>query len=104
MGKDETAPTTQAVGGCLGAPLAHRRPGHPSVGLLASRARLRFARQTEGSAAKGRSKAAEARKRSQAFNGRGDGAMAASRRQRQDAPVAPDGPGLPVLLVKVRVP
>src|SRR5438270_3247257 len=25
--------------------LAHRRPGYPSVGLLASRARLRFARQ-----------------------------------------------------------
>ena len=30
-------------------PLAHRRPGYPSVGLLASRARLRFTRRPDRS-------------------------------------------------------
>ena len=87
------------------APLAHRRPGYPSVGLLASRARLRFARQEKRSAVNGTEARRGRKEADEEVDGRGEGAMAASRRDRQEGTrVAPDGPGLPVLLVKVRVP
>src|SRR5262245_40732432 len=48
MGGKETAPRPPAwSGGPWDAPLAHRRPGYPLVGLLASRASLRFTRRAE---------------------------------------------------------
>src|SRR3954452_22048052 len=43
----ERPPGARAPGGV--APSARRRPGSPSVGLLASRARLRFTRRAESS-------------------------------------------------------
>src|SRR6188768_3740333 len=99
MVEDETAPRPPAwSGGPWDAPLAHRRPGYPSAGLLASRARLRFARQAEGSAAKGRSKAARRRKREEEISGPEEGAVAAPGKDGQDAGFAPGGPGLSVLL------
>src|SRR3954447_18733530 len=101
MGREE-APGAGAPGGM--APSARRRPGYPSVGLLASRARLRLTRQPEDSASGRGSKEAQGGKQQQEVRGREDGAMAAPRRGRHDVRVARDGPGLPVLLVMVRVP
>ena len=62
--QEEVGPrTTNVVGGRVkDAPLAHRRPGYPLVGLRARRARLRFTQQGEGSASGEGSKVAEARK------------------------------------------
>ena len=102
----KTGPRTTYVGGGRfeDAPLAHRRPGYPSVGLLASRARLRFARQGEDSAKAQAGKEAQGGKQQEKVSGWEEGAMAASRKGRQDATVAPGGPELTVLLVTVHVP
>jgi hypothetical protein len=69
--QEEVGPrTTNVVGGRVkDAPLAHRRPGYPSVGLRARRARLRFTRQGEGSASGEGSKEAEGRKDQEKYRG-----------------------------------
>jgi hypothetical protein len=61
-GVEEGGPRPTEVGeGLQDAPLAHRRPGYPLIGLLASRARLRLARQGEDSASRRRNKEANGR-------------------------------------------
>jgi hypothetical protein len=84
--------------------LAHRRPGYPSVGLLASRARLRFTRQQEGSTPEARGKGGRLGQRQEKKRRGEEGASAAIRRLREGEKVAPGGPGLTVGLVTVRVP
>ena len=93
-GRKEVGPrTTSVVGGRMGdAPLAHRRPGYPLVGLRARRARLRFTRQEEGSAFGEAGKEAGGRKLQEKVRGWQAGAKAASRRGGQEATVAPGGP------------
>ena len=84
----------------------HRRtmgPGYPSVGLLASRARLRLARHREDSAKEQTSKGGRRRKQQEKGRGRQEGAMAAARKVREERKVAPDGPELSVLCVTVPV-
>src|SRR3954470_20821593 len=70
---EEVGPrTTNVVGGRVkDARLAHRRPGYPLVGLRARRARLRFARQGEGSATQGGSKEGQDGKQQEKVSGRG---------------------------------
>lgn len=101
MGKKEPPRSGLSGGGTR-----HRRtmgPGYPSVGLRARRARLRFARHKEDSAKGQRSKAGQRRKHQEEPSGRQDGAMAAARKVREEWKVAPGGPELSVLRVKVRV-
>ena len=103
MAAGEEAPGSLARPGGV-APSARRRPGYPSIGLRARRARLRFARHQEGSTAKVRGKRAGVKPCQERVVGREEGAVAALRRVREDREVAPGGPGLPVTLVTVRVP
>jgi hypothetical protein len=98
----EKSPPGGEPGGA--APAAHRRPGYPLVGLLASRARLRLARPGKGSAGGQGSKEARNGESQERVSGRQEGAMVASGKGRQDARDVPDGPGLLVLPVTVGVP
>lgn len=73
------------------------------VGLLASRARRRLARQEESSASGVRSKEREGKQQQEKVIGRQEGAKAESRKVREEGKVAPGGPELTVLCVMVRV-